>query len=186
MGEETERLMHQTVKKVGEDIEQLGFNTAISQLMVFSKHLASLGTDKHGGKVEGQVPRECVEVLARLLQPFAPHLAEEMWEQLQQQQQRQDDASASYAHLSLCLTGDIWPTFDEALCTAKQVEIGVQVNGKRRASVSLRLECDEADAKEAVLALPEVERYVQAGVEGGKKIVKFIYVPGKIVNIVLK
>ena len=86
MDEETERLMHQTIKKVGEDIESLGFNTAISQLMVYSRHLASIahagGRGGEGGGGTIAIPRQCVEVLALLLQPFAPHLAEEMWAQL--------------------------------------------------------------------------------------------------------
>jgi leucyl-tRNA synthetase len=86
----------------------------------------------------------------------------------------------------LCLTGDLWPTFEEELCTAEEIEIGVQVNGKKRTSVSLPLECGADDAKDAVLALPEVAKHVLQGEESGKKIVKFIYVPGKIVNIVLK
>jgi leucyl-tRNA synthetase len=94
LGKETQQLMHQTIKKVGQDIEQLSFNTAISQLMVYSRHLNSLGTAEGGEKVEGSVPRESVAVLARLLQPFAPHLAEEMWEELQQQQQQHDDVEA--------------------------------------------------------------------------------------------
>jgi len=155
MGEETERLMHQTIRKVTADIDSMAFNTAISAMMVFSTHLASLK----------QLPAEPVRNLALLLSPMAPHLGEEVWEMLGQ------EGGLAYAP---------WPEFDEAKCEETSVTMGVQVNGKARGSISLPKDATEAMAKELALADEKVAKFVD-----GKEIKKFIYVPGRIVNIVV-
>jgi len=157
MSEETTRLLHQTVRKVTADVEALAFNTAISQMMVFSNHLASLPKDA--------LPREPVHKLTLLLAPFAPHLAEEMWSMLGGEG---------------TLTYEPWPTFDESLCVETSVTMGVQVNGKARGEIKIAKDADEATARELALADPKVAKFV-----GDKEIKKFVYVPGRIVNIVV-
>ena len=155
MGEETLRLMHQTIQKVTNDVDALGFNTAISSMMVFSNHLQSLPAP----------PREPLLALTKLLSPFAPHLAEEVWQMLGGEE---------------TLAYEAWPSFDPALCVESSVTMGVQVNGKVRGQISLPKDADEATARELALAEPKVARFVD-----GKEVKKFIYVPGRIVNVVV-
>ena len=151
----TEKIMHKTIKKVTEDVDALAFNTAISQLMVFSNHLQALPA----------LPAEPVRTLALLLSPFAPHLGEEMWQML--------GGGASLAY-------EGWPAFDEALCVEDEVTLAVQVNGKVRSQLTTSKTAEEGAVKEAAFALPEIEKWA-----GGKELKKFVYVPGKIVNIVV-
>ena len=151
----TKRLLHKTIKKVGEDIESLHFNTAISAMMILVKQLGALK----------QVPREAARALTLLVSPFAPHLGEELWHRL--------GARASLAY-------EPWPEFDPALVTDDVLELGVQVNGKMRGTVQLSVTADEATAREAALG----EAKVRAQVEG-KTIKKMVYVPGKIINLIV-
>lgn len=155
MSEETERLMHQTIRKVTKDVDELSFNTAISQMMIFSTHLASLK----------ELPEEPVRNLALLLSPMAPHLCEEVWQLLG------NEGSLAYV---------TWPEYDEAKCVESTVSMGVQVNGKVRGQISLPKDADEAMAKELALANEKVAKFTD-----GKEIRKFVYVPGRIVNIVV-
>ncbi len=156
MDAETAKLVHRTVKKVGEDIEGLRFNTAVSAMMILTNHLNGLASP----------PREAVEKLVLCLGPFAPHLAEELWERL--------GHAPSVAHAA-------WPSFDPAACIDDVVEIAVQVNGKMRARIQLPREADEALAREKALADPNVTRHL-----GGKEPQKVLYVPGRIVNVIVK
>jgi len=156
MSEETSRLMHQTVKKVTGDVEDLGFNTAISAMMVFANHLQSL---KEG------IPEEPLIKLTLCLSPFAPHLCEEIWSML-------GNADT--------LAYETWPTFDEAMCEEKTVTMGVQVNGKVRGEIELPKDADEAEAKEMALSNEKVMKFID-----GREVKKFIYVPGRIVNVVI-
>ena len=106
-----------------------------------------------------------MKALALLVSPFAPHLGEEAWERL--------GSTKSLAH-------EPWPTFDPALVKDDTREIGVQVNGKVRGVVSIAVDADEATARAAALAEPKVAAHVE-----GKTVKKFIYVPGKIVNVIV-
>ncbi|MBX3188997.1 MAG: leucine--tRNA ligase [Labilithrix sp.] len=152
--EETKRLLHKTIKKVTEDIEGLRFHTAISAMMTLLKHL--------GG---GRTPREVANTLALLVSPFAPHIGEELWQRL--------------GHAST-LAYEPWPSFDPALVKDDVVEIGVQVNGKARASVQIAADADEAAAKAAALADPRVHQFTE-----GKALKKVIYVKGRILNLIV-
>jgi leucyl-tRNA synthetase len=153
--EETRKLLHRTIKKVGEDIETMRFNTAVSSLMILTNRLASLDAP----------PRAAVERLLELLAPFAPHLAEELWSQLGHQQ---------------LIAEAPWPSYDEALCVDDVIEIGVQVNGKARGRVRLAKDASEAEAREESLKDENVARFI-----ADKPLKKFIYVPGKIVNFIV-
>ena len=149
------RLMHQTVQKVTSDVDDMAFNTAISAMMVFTNHLTGLKS----------VPHEPLHKLTLMIAPFAPHLAEEIWSMLGHEE---------------TITYEPWPTFDEALCEEDTVTLGVQVNGKARGVIELPKDADEATAKELALANEKVAKFV-----GDKEIKKFIYVPGRIVNVVV-
>jgi len=151
----TRRLVHKTVKKVGDDIGAMHFNTAISAMMILVKHLGGLGA----------VPREAAKTFALLVSPFAPHLGEEIWQQL--------GAKES-------LATEPWPSFDPALVKDDVVEIGVQVNGKLRGVIQLSVSADEVTAGAAGLGEPNVAAHV-----AGKSIKKVVYVPGKILNFIV-
>ena len=154
--DETARLLHRTVKKVGEDIEQLRLNTAVSAMMILVNHLAGLE----------QPPREAVEKLLMILSPFAPHLAEELWVQ---------------AGGEPSIADQPWPEHDEALCRDDVIEMAVQVNGKVRGRVTLGRDAAEADAVTAAMGDPNVARFAE-----GKTLRKVVYVPGRIVNLILR
>jgi leucyl-tRNA synthetase len=153
---ETLKLVHRTVKKVGADIDALCLNTAVSAMMILTNHLNGLE----------KPPKSAVETLVLCLSPFAPHLAEELWEKL--------------GHPPSIATA-AWPSFDEALCQDDEIEIGVQVNGKVRGRVTLSRTASEEDARRVGLAEVNVAKFTE-----GKPLVKVIYVPGKILNFIVK
>ena len=153
--------MHKTVKKVTGDIESLRFNTAISAMMILVKHLGALP----------EVPVEAAETLTLLVSPFAPHLGEELWHRLHNPRQTAPTASLAYAP---------WPTFDPDLVRDDVVEIGVQVNGKLRGTITLPADADEASAREAALAEPRVQAHLE-----GKTLKKLVYVKAKILNFIV-
>ena len=153
--EETQRLLHKTIKKVGDDIEAMRFNTAVSAMMILLNHLSALE----------EVPASAAKTLVLLLSPIAPHIAEELWQRL--------GGTESIAY-------EPWPTYDEHLVHDEQVEIGVQVNGKVRGRVKLARDASQDDA----MALALAEENVQAHV-GDKAIRKVIYRPAQILNIIV-
>lgn len=149
--------MHKTVKKVSEDIEQMKYNTAIAALMTL------LNKIYENGKIN---PAE-LKTLIILVNPFAPHVTEEMW------------ANCGYGEM---LAKDAkWPSFDEAKCVDSTVEIVVQINGKIRARLSVPTDIESDKA----IALAKKDEGIAAALEG-KNIIKEIYVKGKLVNIVAK
>ena len=154
--EELEVSYNFTVKKVSEDIEILGFNTAISQLMVFVNDCY---------KAE-YIPRKYALGFIQLLAPFAPHLAEEMWEVYG------NTESISYVP---------WPTFDESKLVSDTVEIVVQLMGKVKTKLDVKKDLTPAELEQIVLANEEVKELIE-----GKQVMKVIVVPGRLVNIVAK
>ncbi len=153
--EELEKLLHKTIKKVRQDAERLKFNTAISAMMVFSKEAEKKGIEK------GQF-----EAFVKLLAPFAPHLAEELWQNALGKKES--------VHLQS------YPDFDEALVKDDIVQIAVQINGKLRAQIQIPADADENLAKELALKDEKIQKYTE-----GKEIKKFIYIQGRIINIVI-
>ena len=151
-----ETLLHKTIKKVTDDIESMKFNTAIAALMTLLNEIYK----------EGSISREDLVIFLKLLSPFAPHITEEIYEFL---------GGEGF------LTVSEWPEYDEAKTVDATVEVGVQVNGKVRAAVSIPADCDKDTAMAAAKANERVASFLE-----GKKIVKEIFVPGKIINIVVK
>jgi leucyl-tRNA synthetase len=152
---EFERLFHQTVKKVGEDIEALRFNTAISQLMIFINEAY---------KVEKK-PRMLMEQFILLLAPFAPHVAEEIWKRLGHQ------SSLAYAP---------WPAYDLKKTIESTVEVVFQVNGKVRSRMHVPAGTSEPELEKLALADANMLRFLD-----GKKVVKRIIVKDRLVNLVV-
>ncbi|MCX7983428.1 MAG: leucine--tRNA ligase [Bacteroidetes bacterium] len=152
---EFERLYHQTVKKVTEDIEGLRFNTAIAQLMIFVNEAMKL--DKR--------PKHLMEQFVLLLSPFAPHIAEELWQR--------------FGHQTT-LAYEQWPSYDEYKCMEEQVEVVLQVNGKVRSKLRVPLNTPNSELERLAKTDTVIQRYIN-----GKNITKIIVIPNKLVNIVV-
>lgn len=151
-----ETKMHKTIKKVTLDIEEMKFNTAIASLMALLNDIYSIG----------HISKENLMIYIKLLCPFAPHICEEMWELL---------GGEGFASLAQ------WPVYDEAKTVDANLEIGVQINGKLKTTIVIPNNAD----KDYVLSLAKADEKV-AALTADKTIVKEIYVPNKIVNIVVK
>ena len=150
------RIAHATIKKVTSDIRLLAFNTAISQMMVFTNEFVNAKPR----------PLEALRILLPLLSPFAPHLAEELWSRL------------GFTGLSSKQT---WPVHDESLLVENEVELAVQVNGKVRERLVISKEATKEEIEKATLESPKIQEAT-----AGQTIVKVVVVPGKLVNIVAK
>ncbi|MBI2477038.1 class I tRNA ligase family protein, partial [Candidatus Uhrbacteria bacterium] len=140
---------------VTEDIESMQFNTAVSQMMIFVNTACA----------NGGLEKKSFETFLTLLSPFAPHLAEELY--------------ASLGGEGMVATR-AWPVFDAELARVREVTIGVQVNGKVRGSVTIAPDASESDARRLAEGEPLVSKYLQ-----GKSVIKFVYVPARIINFVV-
>jgi leucyl-tRNA synthetase len=152
---ETLRKLHQTIKRVTEDLDSLGFNTAIAAMMEFSNHLTK----------QAVRPRSVLNTFVLLLGPFAPHLAEELWRALGH------TGTLAYEH---------WPNYDEALTRAEEIEVPIQVNGKLRSKVTVPPDIGKEELESLALAEERIRTLID-----GKQVRKVIIVPGKLVNIVI-
>ncbi len=152
---EVTRALHQTIKKVTSDIENMRFNTAVSQMMIFVNTV----------KEHSTITKESFEIFLRLLSPFAPHLTNELHEALGEHG---------------LLEEKTWPMFEVELAKEEVVEIGVQINGKVRTTISLSPTLDEESAFALAKADPNIQKHLE-----GVTIVKVIYVAGRILNIVI-
>lgn len=151
-----ERVYHATVKKVSEDIERLSFNTAIAQMMIFVNEVMRSDTR----------PRRLLEPFVILLSPFAPHLAEELWQKL--------------GHTET-ITYEPWPSYDPSILEETTIEVVLQVNGKIRGKIVVKKDTPEEELENLCLADENVRRHVDS-----KQIVKRIIVKNKLVNLVVK
>lgn len=154
--DELNKLLHKTIKKVESDIEEFGFNTAISQMMILANEIQKQKT----------VSKSLIEKFALILSPFAPHLCEEIWEKLGHKQ------SLAYEN---------WPEFDPKLVVDSTFELVFSVNGKVRGKKEVPVGITEEDAISTAMEDEGVKRNME-----GKEVVKKIYVPGKLVNIVFR
>jgi leucyl-tRNA synthetase len=158
------KVLHETIKKVGEDIEKLSFNTAISQMMVCTN--AFTGAEK--------LPKSLLVTLLKVLNPFAPHLTEEVNARLA------GTAGVSPASQpSPLLSEQTWPTYDEQYLVEDEIELVVQVNGKVRAKLKIAADADKDTIEAAAQAHENVIQHTD-----GKTVRKIIVVPGRLVNIV--
>jgi len=160
-GEAPQSVVHKTIKKVTDDLERLSFNTAIAAQMELVNELYKA---KEAG-LKGESWQFTLEALIKLVAPFAPHVADELWQQLGQE---------GSVHVAP------WPTWDDALLVEDTVTIAVQVNGKVRAELTLAKDVSKEDLEAAALANERVQEFV-----GGKEPERVIVVPGRLVNIVV-
>lgn len=151
-----ESILNKTVKKVSQDIEDMKFNTAIAAMMTCLNEINDVGT----------LTKDELSVFIRLLCPFAPHLCEEMWEQLGGE--------------GLCSTAK-WPDYDESKCVDDEIEIAVQVDGRVRDRFTVPADIEAADAIARAKELDKVREFTD-----GMAFIKELYVPGKLVNLVVK
>jgi len=154
MDDKSLRVLHKTVKKVTDDIEAMAFNTAISQMMIFVNEFSKL---EHRSK-------KAMEAFVLVLAPFAPHIAEELWQRL--------------GH-SDTLAYEPWPTYDPALTKDAEIEMAVQILGKVRDKITVPADLDDQAIQEKALACEKIRDLLQ-----GKKIQKVIVIKGRLVNIV--
>jgi len=155
------KITHATIKKVTTDIESLSFNTAISQMMIFvNAFIPQRGTET--------LPLSAMRSFLLLLNPFAPHLASELWEKL----------NSKFRDNAGDITGQKWPVYDEQFLVEDEVEIVIQVNGKVRDRMKMSILATEEEIKTAALANPKIQKFTS-----GKTIRKIVVVPSKLVNI---
>jgi leucyl-tRNA synthetase len=150
-----ENLLHKTIKKVGEDIESMSFNTAISSMMILINEF-----DK-----QNEISKDNLERFLKILSPFAPHIAEEIWSIL--------------GHKTL-ISSEPWPKYDKNKIAEEKINIVVQVNGRMRSKFETEIGTSENEAKNKALLLPEVQKWL-----GQSDIKKVIFVPNKIINFVI-
>jgi len=160
---ELQRITHQTVRKVTNDLEKLRFNTMIAALMEFTNYLAKA---REAAQVTDSACKEALDTLLLLLAPTAPHLAEELWQR----------TGHEYS-----IHNQSWPQWDEALAKEEEFTLPIQVNGKLRDRITVPVSITEAEAKQIALESQRVKPYL-----GGKEPAKIIYVPGKLVNLVVR
>jgi len=153
--EKNDKLIHKTIKKVSKDIDNFKFNTALSAMMIFINEV-----DKNN------LNKEIFKKLIILLSPFAPHIAEELWFNLGNKKS---------------LIFEKWPEYDEDLIKENKIKLAIQINGKVRDFINLKLDIEESEQlKNKILNLPKIKKYLV-----NKKIKKFIYIKNKIISIVV-
>lgn len=157
------KVQHTAIKKVTNDLYNAQFNTAVSALMEYLNGLSKL--KEHG--FDDKMWRQALGNLCQLLAPFAPHIANEMYAEMNGEDSRLDNIE--------------WPKYDEKYLTTDTIKIAIQVNGKLRGDIEVAKDAEQDDVEQLALDQPNVARFTD-----GKQVVKKIYVPGKILNIVVK
>jgi len=163
---DVEKQLHRAIAKVGDDIERLAFNTAIAAMFEFKNVAQSVEKKAKGATV---LTRDQMSHLVRIVAPFAPHLAEEIWHKLGAAQAGESVAAAE------------WPSYDEKMLVDDEIEIPVQINGKLVSRVTVAKDADEKVISSAAMAEEKVAARVEAG-----NLVKTIYVPGRMLNLIVK
>jgi leucyl-tRNA synthetase len=157
------RTEHQTIRRVTQDMEKMRFNTMIAALMELTNYLAKV---KEAGVVAASSWNRAIDVLLRLLAPSTPHLAEELWQK----------TGHDYS-----IHNQRWPQWDDKLAREEEITLVVQVNGKLRDRITVPVSISEADARELAMGSERVKAYLD-----DHKIEKVIYVPGRLINVVLR
>ena len=152
---ETNQLLHQMIKKVSENLDKLHFNTCVSEFMIFTNHIQKLD----------EINRELIKTFIILINPFIPHLAQELWELIDENNE---------------LSYEPWPKHDNQLTQLDYIKIAVQINGKRRSEIDI----SPNDSESEVISKAKNDDKIAAFIDG-KDIIKEIYVRQKIVNIVI-
>jgi leucyl-tRNA synthetase len=155
-------ITHRTIKKVTADLEKFRFNTMLASLMEFTNCLSKV---KESGTVSDSLWREAINYFMLLLAPTAPHLAEELWNRTRH---------------PYSIHNQPWPEYDEELVREEEITLVIQVNGKLRDKVFVPASISEVEAKELALGRERIKAYID-----GKKLARIIYVPKRVVNIVL-
>jgi len=155
-----QKMLHATIKKVTQDIESFSFNTAISQMMIFVNAFTNVDA----------IPLSAMRTFLVLLNPFAPHIASELWEKL----------NAKFSDAPGDITEQRWPTYDERLLVEDETEIVIQINGRVRDRMKMPILATEEELESAALSLPKIQDRI-----AGKTVRKVIVVPKKLVNIVV-
>ncbi|MFA5172807.1 MAG: class I tRNA ligase family protein [Candidatus Paceibacterota bacterium] len=150
-----EKITHQTVKKVSEDIEMMKFNTAVAQMMIWANEATKAK----------EIGKDNLEMFLKVLAPFAPHIAEEIWERLGNKES---------------IFKEKWPAYDEEKTKDEKITLVIQVNGKVRDKMEAVAEINKEEAKEAALASEKIKKILE-----GKEIKKIIFIEGKLINIVV-
>ncbi len=158
-----QRITHQTIRKVTEDLERFRFNTMIAALMEFTNYLAKA---EKAGYITDSAWEEAIDILLLLLVPTAPHLAEELWQR----------TGHDYS-----IHNQSWPHWDEKLAKDEEITLVVQVNGKLRDRIMVPASITEAEARQLAVERQRVKAYLE-----GKEIIRVIYVPKRLVNVVVK
>ena len=163
---DTTKLLHKTIKKVSEDIDNMHFNTAVSSLMILLNEME-----------KSAVSIKDFKIFLQILSPFAPHITEELWQMLREKKPAPYQAKgfgSGSIHISP------WPKYDETKIIDNEVKIAVQINGKVRAEIMIEADENEDDVKKKSLRDAAILRYIM-----GKDIKKFIYIKNRLINIVL-
>ena len=160
---QTSRLLHQTIRKCYTDLDRFKFNTAIAALMELSNHMNHAWAE---GSIDSLTWRECTEKFLLMLAPFAPHISEEMWELV----------GRPYS-----IHRQPFPKWDDDLAAAEMLTLVVQVNGKVRDKLEVPVDIEEAEARELALSSPRVQSFTE-----GKSVHKAVYVPGRLINVVVQ
>ena len=158
---ELEQLTHKTIKKVSDDIDNFKFNTAISCLMEYVNQIQSS---------KFKVQNDCVEILIKLLAPIASHICEELWHQLHPEISEKES-----------IFNQSWPKYDPDLIIEEKIKLVIQINGKMRHSIEVEKNISEIEAKELVLKNEKIKKWIS----GEKQIKKIIFVPGRLINVVI-
>ncbi|HOA47350.1 MAG TPA: leucine--tRNA ligase [Candidatus Pacearchaeota archaeon] len=157
-----QKLLHKTIKKVSEDIENFRFNTAVSSLMILTNQLEK----------EKEISKEYYEILIKLLSPMAPHITEELWQRLHYKNKT--------VKRVLSIFDEKWPTYDLKIVEEEKITLVVQVNGKKRDIVEVNKNISQKEIEKLIFQRENVKKYLQ-----GKKVKKIIFVPKRLINILV-